>query len=837
MPNKKIFFANNVKRRSADQFRLLNGRVWDPARNGSSYVKDTDSEQKYHPKIQNVIISKKTVNDNPIMPSVTNHVRVVGNAKDFENDEEWHTFINGGIYSIPESSKTKSFKSFIGIGSQYQEFAFDYTVPLEKTVADRMPDSTKIDSFHVNFEYNFYDRDYEIASLKIPDQGSQDNALPNLNLLSFLRSSDEEEMEDNPIADTVFNNSPIMKNQLKKVLKNFDKGKKNPERSKKNFDKFLKQNVASFKRKSLPELKKIANSERDVLFDKSSVLKIIKSNDAKFYMPMYTNLKMTTDDSSVLSEILSETDLMIDFLDYAKDLTQYETQFSGRGTVVDYKVDNLFLEDEKMTRTVGRTNTGYPSFDLLDWWNTVYESEPNSPDPSTTYLTKFRGMPYRTAFDKNYSLVRNLNSIKFLGHLRNYVKTFIKDYNMIFDPNKTKTDTIAYEIKKYKRTQSPDNLLKRYIVPNLDSVKDLDLIDSQISYNKEYVYEVNAICIAVGTSYTYTNLAISTKVADECVELYSQKTSKPVRPRLKTRQVITSKNGKVTYLPMDQNSRYIAEFSVTSKPSLKVFKMPLFSYRARMVDSFSTSPNIEIVNIRETFNEIKIMLSSNSGALFKKPIPFSPSENEQFNFYKRAKNLPLHADVPIHFETDDNPIRYEVFRVDVVPTSYSDFFNKKVADLSTALVSDLSRIATSISFIDKLQFDKKYYYTFRSVDVHGKISYPAPVYEIELVNVSGGVYLEQRVIEFAENVVQDKEKTMRRFIQIVPNLRQRQIQQENLDLTINNPAKLKVNLGLAKEKVWSQNYKLRLTSKLTGKKIDINFTCEHKHLKYTEEET
>ena len=644
-------------------------------------------------------------------------------------------------------------------------------------------------------------------------------------------------MDENPVSDLVFNNDETAKNRLKRTLKTFDKGKKDPDRSKKNFNKFLKNNMSSFNNKSLAELDEIGRREKDILFDRSSVLKVLKSNNAKFYMPMYVNLKMTTDDSAVISEILDESDLLIDFLDYAKEETLYNQTMAGASSMTNFNIENWFLEDEKITRKVTIGDRSYPSFNLMDWWNTVYESEPNPPDRATAYLTNFRGMSYRTAFDKNYSLVRNLNSIEFLGRLRNYVKIFLKDYNMIFDPNKSKVDTIAYEIIKYKGQRAPGNFLKRYIVPNLDSVKDLDLIDSQAIYNKEYTYEVNTICLSVCTKYKYKNLAIGTKVADECIELYDQLTGKPVKPRINKRQVITNKSGKITYLPIDQNSRYVAEFSVECRPSIKVFKMPLLVYTARMVDSFSTSPNIDIFNVRETQNQIKIMLNSNSGDLVKKPIPFSAREAEQFNRYKIAKNLPLHSEVPIHFTTDDFPVKYEIFRTSLVPTSYEDFFDKKIIDLSTALVSDIDTKGTAVAFIDTLQFDRKYYYTFRSTDVHGKISYPSPVYEVELVNVSGGVYLQQRVIEFASDIVVDKEKTMRRFIQIVPNLPQRLIQQDMLDLEQDNPGKLKVNLSTSKEKVWAQNYKLRLTSKLTGKKIDINFRCEHVHLKYTEEET
>ena len=837
MPNKKIFLANNVSVSSADKFRRLNGRVWNLERNGSSYIQDSDSKQKYHRKVNNVIISKKTTNNSPIMPILTNHIRVVGEEKFFENDSDWHAFVKGNTYTKEETNETKNYRGLVDIGPSFQEYAFDYVMPIDKKISEKMADSSKVDTFNFNFEYNFYDRDYENATRKVPDASNQDNALPNLNLISFLRSSSEKEMDESPVSDIVFNNSIATKNKLKKALRTFDKGKKDPDRSKKNFDKFFKNNVSDFNNKSLKDLDELGQKEKDILFDRSSVLKIIKSNNAKFYMPMYVNFKMTTDDSAVISEVLDESDLLIDFLDYAKEGALYDQTMVGASSMVNFNVENWFLEDEKITKKVSKGRRRYPSFDLMDWWNTVYESEPNPPDNETAYLTNFRGMSYRTAFDPNYSLVRNLNSIEFLGRLRNYVKVFLKDYNMIFDPNKSKVDTIAYEVIKYKGKKAPGNFLKRYIVPNLDSVKDLDLIDSQAIYNKEYTYEVNTICLSVCTKYTYKNLAIGTKVADECIELYDQRTGKPVKPRINTRQVITNKSGKITYLPIDQNSRYVAEFSVECRPTIKVFKMPLLVYTARMVDSFSTSPNIDIFNVRETQNQIKIMLNSNSGDLVKKPIPFNAAEAEQFVKYKIAKNLPTHSQVPIHFTTDDFPIKYEIFRTSVVPTSYSDFFDKKIADISTALVTDIDFKGTAVAFVDTLQFDRKYYYTFRSTDVHGKVSYPAPVYEVELVNVSGGVYLEQRVIEFANDIVVDKEKTMRRFIQIVPNLPQRLIQQDMIDLEQTNPAKLKVNLSTSKEKVWGQNYKLRLTSKLTGKKIDINFRCEHTHLKYTEEET
>ena len=38
-----------------------------------------------------------------------------------------------------------------------------------------------------------------------------------------------------------------------------------------------------------------------------------------------------------------------------------------------------------------------------------------------------------------------------------------------------------------------------------------------------------------------------------------------------------------------------------------------------------------------------------------------------------------------------------------------------------------------------------------------------------------------------------------------------------------------VPLGLEEEQVWGKKFKIRLTSKNTGKKIDLNISFEHEH--------
>ncbi len=49
---------------------------------------------------------------------------------------------------------------------------------------------------------------------------------------------------------------------------------------------------------------------------------------------------------------------------------------------------------------------------------------------------------------------------------------------------------------------------------------------------------------------------------------------------------------------------------------------------------------------------------------------------------------------------------------------------------------------------DKNTPNKKYYYTFKTIDYHGNISNPSPVYEVEIVDDNGASYFLMNTVNF-----------------------------------------------------------------------------------------
>ena len=74
------------------------------------------------------------------------------------------------------------------------------------------------------------------------------------------------------------------------------------------------------------------------------------------------------------------------------------------------------------------------------------------------------------------------------------------------------------------------------------------------------------------------------------------------------------------------------------------------------------------------------------------------------------------------------------------------------------------------------------------------------------------------------------------MMQIVPTLGQGMLNEEKSDLVEANTVLDRWDqdnyfLSVEDEALWGKRFKIRLTSKKTGRKVDLNVRFEHKHLK------
>ena len=137
----------------------------------------------------------------------------------------------------------------------------------------------------------------------------------------------------------------------------------------------------------------------------------------------------------------------------------------------------------------------------------------------------------------------------------------------------------------------------------------------------------------------------------------------------------------------------------------------------------------------------------------------------------------------ITFSSDDPVNKYQLFRINEKPTSYRDFNNE--------FIEIDPDVGVPGYYQDIIAPNRKYYYCARAVDVHDNVSNPTYIFEIEMVNNEGQIFLRQELFTF------EKEKPVytkpgRRFIYVEPSFNQVILEQgqELFDLTA--PANIQV---------------------------------------------
>jgi hypothetical protein len=171
---------------------------------------------------------------------------------------------------------------------------------------------------------------------------------------------------------------------------------------------------------------------------------------------------------------------------------------------------------------------------------------------------------------------------------------------------------------------------------------------------------------------------------------------------------------------------------------------------------------------------------------------------------------------------------YEIFRTDITPLEYKDFKNKLIKTINN-IGFDSTPLST---FDDILEPNKKYYYLFRTIDSDGFKSNPSEIYEIELVinsgdqdfESSGAYYPIIRVFEFPKESGVVKNKSFKQFFRLKAAFQQKLLKDISTSLPTSN---LKLGDGIVDPLVWGKNFKIRLTSKQTSRKVDINFKLRY----------
>ena len=276
-------------------------------------------------------------------------------------------------------------------------------------------------------------------------------------------------------------------------------------------------------------------------------------------------------------------------------------------------------------------------------------------------------------------------------------------------------------------------------------------------------------------------------------------------------------------------------FKIVTKDYIPLMEIPLFSVSDRIMDSPPVSPQVTFAPFKDVDNKVMIKLKSRNTQYYEFPHAIRGEDEERIRQLKQSRGTDKMG--RLLFKTDDYLSRFEIYRMEEKPRTYTDFAThlRKKADLQGKY--------SSFEYYDTIVPNKKYYYVFRALDAHNNFSNPSPVYEFVLHDDGGYIFPEVRTVDFEDKDYFDFSTTMQKYVQIKPSAQNVILNPELIkdkesafDLDCYKKQSAPPPLGIAPHGVWGKNFKLRLTSKTSGKKVDLNFTFNKAHKKVTQEE-
>lgn len=393
--------------------------------------------------------------------------------------------------------------------------------------------------------------------------------------------------------------------------------------------------------------------------------------------------------------------------------------------------------------------------------------------------------------------------------------------------------------------------------------------DSQVKYGEEYEYIIYAYVVSAGVRYNYSDHKIAHVIASasvndtnvyclkftdatagyngdasdqlyylpeessaiytpEASELYEAAAAFPtIGVDITDVEFLT---GSAAYLISTEP--YIADFNLKYEISPRIFQLPIATQKVTIQDHPASpldSVPFQVLNNSQQIGfsfskDAPSAISSDYAPLY--PTPLSATDKEIKNIYLNSNNL-IDGLSTVTAPAVSPLSDIEVYRIMKKPEALSDFDGSLYSTLPLK-IPDSEHYLSTYNFYDTVNSNTKYYYLFRGVNDYREPGYSSDIYEVELVNDGGYKYAIFNVLyenELEIDTFTLTSEPLKKLLQINPSAQHLTLNSTDSDFAETAHSQLEnVTIGSAEDTVWGKTFKFRLTSKKTGKKIDLNIT-------------
>lgn len=838
---------------SADTLRTAVGGFWYQvsASDGLSMVQEEFDELSpsagYFDKVQSNSAEGyvETVNSDVLMLNKRFPIRIYGNDDAAKNDASWKELLSG-IYTEREFMYCNA----------------SYTIPYDTAAAPPLEYSgMAIESVAITYDYNRYVPSYQIYAATI----ASELQLPNYYLLGHLATYDIYE-EDADLFDGDLINFVTREGSYEDVnslftINNSAMRADLDVKSAKQLALLTDSNTAynysflntTYLTASLPQTSlsgatiSWANSRlQNILFDNDAIDKLYKTDDISSnseYFPYYTKISFPLDDTSDFWESIKENNFSSKFIKtlymaFDNNIEELRPQREAHKVGFDRYVSNSDLTASyiETTSDANYRTLDYPTF--LAYCRNTYSST------ASNCMFMGENNVHRSSVAKGRAgAYRYLNSVSADGVISDMITYLSSSANFdissladVYGQNESKSETLAYRIRKSGISSDPSagttsrSVIQNYWIMNSD-MQDFEFYDTQIKYDTDYTYSVTAYKLVQGFRYKFSDLTLTKQLACDLDGKYGLEFYNPITDA-RTDPIYDTSGGKMqslndfaTIAQTTSKYPYLADMYLNYEPYLKIVEVGIAGKSQRVTDNWPAKPHIRPYQIIDNSQTIGFEVSF--GVHIDTPYlaTITTEEQTQASTYLASRNLLTVDNVP--YETISEQRYIEIYRLTEKPTAVTDFENSLIHTMD--LITPNSKYSYKTEFFENIiKTNQKYYYLFRALNEQRVPGHVSDICEAELVNDGGYLYSVFNTIKIPELVEQTKRRTSKAFkklLQFTPQINQVTLVQDELDYSQTAGSQVdKLTIGSSEDLIWDKTFKIRLTSKKTNKKIDLNIT-------------
>ena len=577
---------------------------------------------------------------------------------------------------------------------------------------------------------------------------------------------------------------------------------------------------------SIPEDDRITvtNSTTEMIIPSEEMTML---EDTRQSYPFSIGVEFEADDVGPIGQLIEEGGVSIPIMQALKDSPTYNRQHTVVSTVVNQRLadpSQKYLSLISQNFPLSLTSVTY----LLDFGRQGQTID--------SLVLSADGTPYTTGRNITAAGIDKL-SVRLRRQWINVANSEYSPYTSVLTPDeRTSSEALCYRLVK----RSEGRVVKDIFIGNgstSNNDRQLSFIDTQIKYNENYEYELLEYRCVYSTNYQVFSI--------------------PSVPNwMKTGQQPP---------PNTDPSMVMFDIIVAATPSIKIIEVPLYSRQkyqrfvtspaglgrnnglyypiVKVRDFPPPPPELLVIPYMDNYRQVQIGIKRSTGDYTGNsslPIVSIGYMNERIaglhQYQRNFENYNLKPRFLGYRNESTNEVRratlYRTESMNVMVSSYNQLYSSfnpqsnsdvYVRKYSIGPTEDPDVIqVNSFDLMETLEPNKEYFYTAIVEDIHGNPSNPSPIYRVRLLYDKGLYIPEVELFQFTPVNTKVPTRKFARFLHIEPSdIQTFPFNEENEEGVLVGTRNLATNLG---DTIDGRNFLVRLTSRDTGRKVDIKLS-------------